>query len=525
MTIAEYLGILRRNLVWLVLLMVLGGTTAYLYSHTLPRQYRSFASVIVIPERGENTSEIVQGSNYVQNIVQSYALLATTPYVLQPVIDQLQLTDTPAQLATRIAVETPLNTVVIQVAVTDNSPEQAQRVAAAINKSLISAVSDLSPKIGNQPAVHLEEISPATLPQNYVAPDTRIYTLVGVLVGLALGVSIAFLRQQLRSRPSIAEDIEDFTDLPVLGEIPRLPRGTTIPKNALQNPDGPAAESLRALAASLRFVSVDNPANVIIVTSADPSDGKSSVAAGLGLTLAQTGHRTLVIDADLRNPSIAPLLGIEGGVGLTTVLLHDCAFQDAIQPWGHENLSILPGGLISPNPGQLVSSGQLGDTVSEARAEFDMVIVDTSPVMAVSDALWLTQLADGVLIVARARKTPIRRLRAAIDSVTSTRATIFGVVLNCVRLTSDSRYHGSYYGPNHMSRRDRLRRALPSIARLRPSTSDRPGATDPQKDADIPADAGEDPAEETTVIEASDPELDGADRSPSELALKRPRTS
>lgn len=456
MTVAAYLAILRRNLIWILLLMLIGGGAAYFYSQTLPKQYRSYTSVIVVPQRGESTSEIVQGSNYVQGIVQSYALLASTPYVLQPVIDELGLTETPGRLADRMTVVTPLNTVVIELTVTDGSPQQAQRIAAAVAESLIGAVEGLSPKIGTQPAVRLSLISPATLPQSHVYPDSRLITLAGIALGLVLALAIAFLREQLRSRPRNADDLEAVTDLPVIGEIPQLARGANLPKEVLQAPDGQAAEAVRALAASLRFVSVDRPAEVMIVTSALPSDGKSSIAMALALSLADSGRRTLVIDADLRNPTIADLIGIEGAVGLTTVLVHDCDFDEAIQPWGHQNLHVLPGGGLSPNPGQLISSGQLSETVALARERFDAVVIDTPPVLAVSDALWLSPVADGVIIITRARKTSTRSLREAIDAVASTHATILGLVLNGVRVAPDSRYHGAYYGKQAQPKRRKL---------------------------------------------------------------------
>ncbi|CAI9406219.1 polysaccharide biosynthesis tyrosine autokinase [Aestuariimicrobium sp. T2.26MG-19.2B] len=446
MTVAQYVHILRRNLLLIILLAVVGGTGAYFYSHTLPKQYRSYASVMVVPVRGENTSEVVQGANYVENIVQSYALLATTPYVLQPVVDKLELGVSPGQLARQVNVVTPLNTVVIQLAVTDSSPQRAQSIAGATSDSLIAAVNELSPKIGSEPAVRLEVISPATLPQGYVSPNSKTYGMVGALAGLVLAVGIALTRELLRSRPRNADDVKALTDLPVLGEVPQLARKANLARSVLMAPRGHAAEALRAVAASLRFVSVDQPARMMILTSARPFDGKSSISVALGVAFAEAGRRTLVIDADLRNPSIADLTGVEGGVGLTTVLVHDCEFDEAVQPWGHKNLSILPGGVLSPNPGQLISSGQLNETLALARDQFDVVIIDTAPVLAVSDALWLAPHTDGMILVTRAKKTPTRALLAAIDTVTSTHARVLGLVVNGVRIQRDSKYHSREYG-------------------------------------------------------------------------------
>lgn len=456
MTVAQYLAVLRRHLPLIIALMVLVGAGSYAYSHTLPKKYRSYASVIVVPVRGESTSEVVQGSNYVQDIVPTYALLATTPYVLQPAIDSLGLDESPSRLASRVNVVTPLNTVVIQISVTDGSPQRAQQIAAAITTSLINAVDEVSPTIGTEPAVRLETVSPATLPRAYVSPDSTMYGMVGGLAGLVIGVGIALLRELLRSRPRNGDDLRELTDLPVLGEVPHLGRGANVPRMALQSPRGQVAESLRAIAASLRFVSVDRPTNMVIVTSAQPVDGKSSIAVALGVALADAGRRTLVIDADLRNPSVAGLTGVEAGVGLTTVLVHDCTLEEAVQPWGHPNLSILAGGELSPNPGQLISSGQLNDTLAKARELYDAVIIDTAPLLAVSDALWLSPHTDGIILVTRARKTPNKALRAVLDMVTASHATVLGIVVNGVRTGSDSTYHAREYGRSATARHRKL---------------------------------------------------------------------
>ncbi len=452
MTVRTYLEILRRYLLWIVLLLIIGGSIGFGYSHTLPRLYRSYASVIVVPVRSDNTTEVVQGSNYVANIVPSYSKLATTPYVLQPVIDNLGLNETTTQLARKVDVQILVNTVIIQISVTDESPVRAQQIAEAINESLVSAVEELSPTIGNTPAVELETISPASLPSNFVSPDWRLFTLGGALIGLVLAIALGLLREQLRSHPRNVDDLAALPDVAVLGDVPEVSRGTgsSLPASMLAQADGPMAEAIRGIVASLRFVSVGKTAKVFLVTSANSSDGKTSFAAALALALAETGNRTLLIDADLRNPSVAELLGLEGAVGLTTVLLKEATFSDAIQSWGHESLEILVGGDRAPNPGQLVSSTMLTDVISKARARFDTVIIDTPPVLPVSDALWIGPASDGAIVVVRARKTPIRDVMAALTSLATAQVPVLGTVLNRAKES----HRKSYYGAHE-------RRALP----------------------------------------------------------------
>lgn len=456
MSVRTYAQVLRRNALLIILCALILGAGAYAYASTLPKSYRSYASVIVIPEQGQNTSELIQGSTYVQNIVQSYALLVTTPYVLDPVIDDLSLPMSAAVLANRITVQTPLNTVMIELSVVDSSPQEAQAIAAAVTDSLVKSVDQLSPKVGNKPAVKLTIVSPASLPRSYVAPNRRLYAMVGGGIGLLLGLGIAVLRQLLRSRVSGPEDVAEITDLPVLGSVPLVSRSASVPLEVTAVPGGQVSESLRGVAANLRFVTVDRPARIVVVTSARSGEGKTSLAVALGLTIAETGRRTLIIDADLRHPSVAPLIGIEGSVGLTTVMLHDCSLEDAIQPWGNDHLSILPGGRQSPNPGQLMSSGQLAELLHTVSGQFDLVIVDTPPVLAVSDALWTAPATDGVIVVGRVRKTPLKSLHEAIEAVSATHARVLGIVLNASRDKRDQRYHSGGESSAHQGLRARL---------------------------------------------------------------------
>lgn len=445
MSAADYIRILRRSLLLIIALAALGGVAALGYAETQTKLYRSYTSAMIIYRQGGTTSELLQGSNYVQNNVQTYALLATSPYVLRPVIQELDLGESPTELGRRISVDTPLNTTILQIAVTDADPTRAPTIADAVTTSLTRAVSELSPSVAGQPSVRLETIAPATRPQSFVSPDRRLFGTVGVVSGAALALAIAFLREQFRSRPRNSTDIASVIDLPALGEIPR---DTRLPLSLLQHPTGTTAEAVRAVAANLRFVSVDRPAEVIIVTSARSGDGKTSITTALGLTMAAANHRTLIVDADLRNPSLANLLGVEGAVGLTSVLVDDVTLAEAVQPWGHENLWVLTGGTMSPNPGQLISSGHLTETIDAAREQFDMVIIDTPPVGPVSDALWLSPASDGVILVARAGRTPIRALKEAYDALATTRAPLLGIILNGVTIRRDSRYHGKAYGSN-----------------------------------------------------------------------------
>lgn len=459
MTLHDYLTALRKHWIVVVLLAAIGAAAGFGYSQFLPDQYRAQASVIVIPVRGDNTSELVQGSNYVQNLVQTYTVLATSPAVLDPVIEELELDETPTRLANRVDVSAPLNTVVIEIGVTDASPEGAQETADAIASQLAVAVGEFSPTgSDNRPAVRIETIAPAQLPRNPVAPNTRMNTVIGGAAGLACGVVAALLMRRFGSRLGSRADIAEATEQPLLGEVLEAPGGRELASTILARPDSRVAESLRQLAASLKFLEVDDQRRVILMTSAASSEGKSSVSLALALTLAEVGHRVLYLEADLRRPTAARYTQLEGSVGLTTVLIGDSTLEDAVQEWGHPNLRVLTSGVLPPNPGELVASGQLHAIIRQAREDYEYVIVDTAPVLSVSDALWLAPEVDSVLFVVRAGSTKPESLQAALTALGSTHQSHLGIVLNGVRKSDKSPYYAQDDRRGRRAARDRIAR-------------------------------------------------------------------
>jgi capsular exopolysaccharide synthesis family protein len=455
MTLNEYLGAITKHWAVITLCAILGAVLGYGYAKSQPPTYQASASVMVVPEQGQNSAELVQGSNYVQNLVASYAVLARSPYVLEPVIDRLELDVTPVSLGNRVTVDTPLNSVVISVSVQDGSPEQAQQVANAITRQLAVAVPQLSPELEDEsPAVRVTTIAEASLPVNPIAPNTRLLTALGLAVGAAIGFVYAVIRLLLARRVSNWASLQNLSDVPLLGQVIRAPRGMSLPKAVLSAPNAPPAESLRTLLANLRFADLDNDHRVLMVSSGNPMEGKSSVAAGLALALAEEGAKVLLVDADLRRPSIARLTGLEGAAGLTNLLLGDVDLESVVQTWGHETLDVLPSGVVPPNPGALLGSGQLAKVVVDLRKAYEFVIIDSAPLLPLSDPLLLAQHVDGVIVVARAGKTRITRLKETLEGFRRSGADVLGVALNAVRPGRQTDYFPRESGL-HLRRRGR----------------------------------------------------------------------
>jgi capsular exopolysaccharide synthesis family protein len=208
------------------------------------------------------------------------------------------------------------------------------------------------------------------------------------------------------------------------------------------DPQSSVAEAYRSLRTTVLFSSLDHEIQVLAITSSAPQEGKSTTSSNIGIVMAQNGKRTLLIDADLRRPILHSVYGIEREPGLTNLLFERATFEEAIKPTDVENLYVLPCGIIPPNPSELLGSQRMGQLIERLRGEFDMILLDTPPVVAVTDALLLSHSADATLLVARADVTRVDALLRAMDSIERSGAGLLGVVLNNFNVANA---YGSYY--------------------------------------------------------------------------------
>lgn len=448
MTIGDYARAILRSWIVVVALVVLGAGSGFALAKLTPDTYSSTGALLVTSDRGESTSELVQGSAYVQDLVATYVLLARSELVLAPVIKELELDATSRGLASAISASSPLNSVVIEVSATSQSAGLAQKITAATMTSLADVVTnDVAPMDANgNPTVRLTVIESANEPRFPIAPSTRNYVTIGALIGLALGVAFSVLRafawQTVRTRA----DVQRLTSLPVLGEVVETRRGTSLPAAILTKPLGIEAESVRAIAANLNFLKVDGGLKSIVVTSAASGEAKSSLVIALGLMIAESSKRVLLIDADLRSPSIAEYTQLDGGLGLTNVLIGDASLSDAAQDWGTDGLSVLTSGANAPNPGQLLTSQRMTDLLAEAREEFDFVLIDCAPLLAVTDATWLGNQTDGALLAVLYNHTTAHGLEKVVDAAEVGGLALLGAVLTRVPRRGVSRYGVGTYG-------------------------------------------------------------------------------
>ncbi|MET1052786.1 MAG: polysaccharide biosynthesis tyrosine autokinase [Mycetocola sp.] len=450
----EYFAILRKRALMIIVLGILGAAAGFGYASTLPVKYTSTSSVFVSAERGETSSELVQGATYTQNLVESYVALATMPAVLSPVIEELSLDVTPQALANSVTVDAPLNTVIIEIHATNASPEMSAKIADSVANSLAQQAQELSPTGGDdKPSINMELVAPAQIPSFPTEPNTRLYIITLAAAGLLTGVIYAFARELLDTRVRSSKDLQRISDAPLIAAVPRARRQGYDPIVMRAEPHGPRAEAYRRLLANIQFSDVDRGIRSVLVTSALTGEGKTTTSVNLALAAAERTGRVLLIDADLRRPSVAEYFALEGAVGLTTVLKGDIEPHEAIVSLKNGMPDVLPAGIAPPNPSQLLGSESMTSLMAELHKTYDFIVVDSPPVVPVTDALTLTRLIDGTIVIARYMTTRRQQLGRALDNLMDVNARVLGIVLNRVKQEDPSPYYvyAEHGGPGRRS--------------------------------------------------------------------------
>lgn len=315
----------------------------------------------------------------------------------------------------------------------------------------------------------VQSIDEATLPTFAVSPNRKRSITYSALVGLLLGVALAFGLDRIDDSVKSPDELRDQMELPMLGLIPAI-RGERGSRRAADptvgrlithaDPRSPVAEAYRSMRTNLAFARAQHSPQAIVIASPGPSDGKSTTVANLAITFAQQGQRTLLIDADLRRAVLDKAFSVPRSPGLSEVIIGEAVLTDVVHETGVPNLSIVASGRFPPNPAELLGSARMQEILQDAKARFDVVLLDSPPLLAVTDAAVLSTMVDGVVLVIRTERTKREAVRRALGHVRSVRGRLLGAVLNDVDMRSGAyygscgHYYYSYYGSERRTRRD-----------------------------------------------------------------------
>jgi polysaccharide biosynthesis transport protein len=517
----DYLAVFRRQVVLIVAIMLLGGTAAAAYTFRRTPVYESTASVLV----KDITTNAFETGRRPEINMQDQRQLAQSEAVAAIAAKSLKTTATPAQLLEHVSVDVPANSQILRIHYRDTVPLTAQRGANAFAKAYLtfregnarnqakaSQLSlqkditrlqkqiDQAEQILKNPNASASErqaaqakltninrrleplltqlqaflsvdfiagtvIASAQLPTSPASPNRKLDIGIGLLVGLFLGIVLAFVRDRTDDRLRGREDLAERLDRPVLATIPPLSkrvreegklRWRRRQKNSLvtlEQPNTPAAESYRTLRTRMARLASQLDINSVMVVSAGVGEGKSTTAANLAVVLAETGKDVLLVSADLRRPRVHQFFGLANKSGLSNLLTDGTppnkrkgpvadGRQMAAELWSvAPNLWVVLSGPLPPHPSALMDSDPMRQFLKEQRDLFDFIILDCPPALVVADALALAPLADAVLVVADAKESDrdaVTRLREEIEQVGGK---IIGAVLNRSKQGGQSTYY------------------------------------------------------------------------------------
>lgn len=409
----------RANIGWLLLFVLLGMLGAAGYTMTRPVLYSASSTGYVVVSAGDTFS----AAAIAEQKASSYVSFIGGQGVLARVREEMQ--SLPGTLSAQVVGGTPT------IVVTAVSSDRAQ-VAALANAGVRAMAGEIDKlemlgRTGTQ-SVRLFALYDAQQPGAPFSPDWKKNLAFGGVIGLVLGYGFAFMRRALDGRVRYTSDVETMTGRSVLGVVPKTDE-LEGQRQAGGLDTGIASEALRQLRTNLRFVDVDHRPKSIVVTSCNPGEGKSTISANLARLLAETGQPTVIMDADLRRPTLHQIFKADNAIGLTQVLAGDASAADVLQPTATTNLMFIPSGRTPPNPSELVGSQRMHKLIELLSKDY-IVIIDAPPLLPVTDAGLLTKSSDGALFVIAVGKTFKEQLRLSVKLLNQIGGHLLGSVMN-----------------------------------------------------------------------------------------------
>jgi capsular exopolysaccharide synthesis family protein len=333
----------------------------------------------------------------------------------------------------------------------------AAGVADALDRQFIMTVADLETVNKSQPStVKVTVVSTPTVPTAPISPKRSTNLALGGVLGLLLGLGLALLRDLLDTTIKGEKDCAQVTDATVIGGIVFDPEAPKTPLIVQADPHSPRAEAFRTLRTNLQFVDAakQHPRSIVF-TSSVPGEGKTTTTANLAITMAAGGARVCVLEADLRRPRLLEYMGRDGSLGLTNVLIGQSDLADVLQQFADTNVYVIGAGTVPPNPSELLGSPVMAETLHALESRFDAVIIDTPPLLPVTDAAVLSTIAAGTVVVVGVGRVDRDHLTKSLQTLEAVDGHLLGLVLNMVPTKGADPYYHYLHAPQSPRRRAR----------------------------------------------------------------------
>lgn len=458
MELKDYYRLIIRHLPTVIVSTIVGTLIAGLYSFLATPVYQAKAQLFVsTPSSALDVSALVQGSSFSQQRVKSYAQIINGPTTLEPVIKNLGLNISSEKLAKQITATAPLDTVLINITVSNKDKYLAARIANAVgNQFAITANTLESTNAVETNSIKVTMVKTATVPTSPYSPKKALNLILGLILGFGLGLGIAILRQIF---DNTIKGAEQLGETPILTAVMFDKKARKFPVISKSDRYSVRTEAFRQLRTNVQFIRADNPPKIVAITSALPGEGKTTSSINLAIMFAQAGLRTLLIEGDLRRPKVSEYLSIDGKENGLSELLNGMLdvekHEDLLSTFKsteNANLYVMPTGKIPPNPSELLNSPRFAKLIEKLRNEFDYVIIDCPPLLPVTDAALITTKVDGAVIVIKAGDTNVKQFEVARDSIISVGAHVLGVALNMIPTNRTGNDYGYGYGYGYKSK-------------------------------------------------------------------------
>jgi succinoglycan biosynthesis transport protein ExoP len=457
-TLKDIMDLLMKRMIFIIAITMFGFISLFVYNRFIVKPSYTATMQMYVNTNNDESIANLSDLSYAQKLVNTYINFLQTKTFFNQVADASGLNYTKEQIKLMTQIKSINNTEIFEISVISNNPQDAFHIV----KTMEVIAPDLIKSI--KYSAQISVVDPAVLPSAPSGPNVFANTIMGGLSAFIFSIALALLWEVLDVKLKNQESLANKYQIPLLGVIPNFhdntehriksyirklhgetKDGMVFKEGISENKKFIVTEAYKSLRTNL-FVSIRKEGcKKIIISSPVPEDGKSTTTYNIGLSIAQTGARVIILDCDLRKGTLHQFFNVRRRPGVSDFLSGLENIDNLIYPTTYENLKIIPMGRILPNPSELLGSVYMKDLLDKLEYEYDYIIIDTPPINVVSDAVTLVKLVDGVVLVVREKVTTYPNINNAIQKCRFVNATIIGFVINGVYVNSSTKSKYDYY--------------------------------------------------------------------------------